>query len=125
MRFVFIMDPLDRVTHDKDTTFAFIQAAQERGHESHHCLLRDLYIDDGDAWAVTHPVQTLAGPPWILLEKTRGPARIRLADVDGPDDERLALDDAGTGDQEERPIGADLERGELHAVARAGCSDSR
>ncbi len=34
MRFVFVMDPLDRVTHDKDTTFAFIKAAQARGHES-------------------------------------------------------------------------------------------
>ena len=60
MRFVFVMDPLDRVTHDKDTTFAFIEAAQARGHESHHCLLRDLCIEDGDAWATTHPV---ADPP--------------------------------------------------------------
>ena len=46
MRFVFVMDPLDRVTHDKDTTFAFIQAAQARGHQSHHCLLSDLYIQE-------------------------------------------------------------------------------
>ena len=44
MRFVFVMDPLDRVTHDKDTTFAFIQAAQARGHECYHCLVRDLFV---------------------------------------------------------------------------------
>jgi hypothetical protein len=36
------------------------------------------------------------------------------------DDQRLALDHAGTGNQEERPVGADLESAELHAVARPG-----
>jgi glutathione synthase len=82
MRFVFVMDPLDRVTHDKDTTFAFIQAAQDRGHASYHCLLRDLFIQDGEAWAITHPVHIHAGPPWITLEKKNGAEKLRLADVD-------------------------------------------
>jgi glutathione synthase len=81
MRFVFVMDPLDRVTHDKDSTFAFIQAAQARGHESHHCLLRDLFVQDGDAWAITHPVRILDEPPWIVLDKAQGPQKLRLADV--------------------------------------------
>jgi glutathione synthase len=80
MRFVFVMDPLDRVTHDKDTTFAFIEAAQAAGHESHHCLLRDLFIQDGEAWATTQQVSTLPAPPWITLDGKAG--RIRLADVD-------------------------------------------
>ena len=82
MRFVFVMDPLDRVTHDKDTTFAFIQAAQARGHESYHCLLRDLYIQDGDAWAVSHRVEILPQAPWIVLHKDQGATRLRLSDVD-------------------------------------------
>ncbi|APR83294.1 Glutathione synthetase [Minicystis rosea] len=82
MRFVFVMDPLDRVTHDKDTTFAFIKAAQARGHESYHCLLRDLYIQDGDAWAVSHRVEILPQAPWIVLHKEQGATRLRLADVD-------------------------------------------
>lgn len=82
MRFVFVMDPLDRVTHDKDTTFAFIQAAQARGHASFHCLLRDLYIEDGEAWAITHPVEILPAAPWIVLHKQDGPQKIRLSDVD-------------------------------------------
>jgi len=81
MRFVFVMDPLDRVTHDKDTTFAFIKAAQARGHESHHCLLRDLFIKDGDAWASTHPVEILPAAPWIVLHKGKH-QRICLNDVD-------------------------------------------
>ncbi len=82
MRFVFVMDPLDRVTHDKDTTFAFIQAAQARGHASLHVLIRDLYIQDGDAWALAHPVEILPEPPWIRLNKQGGPVKVRLADVD-------------------------------------------
>jgi glutathione synthase len=81
MRFVFVMDPLDRVTHDKDTTFAFIQAAQARGHASYHCLLRDLYIRDGEAWALTHPVEILPAAPWIVLHKDR-PERLHLGAVD-------------------------------------------
>jgi glutathione synthase len=81
MRFVFVMDPLDRVTHDKDTTFAFIQAAQARGHASYHCLLRDLFIQDGEAWAVTHPVEVLPAAPWIALH-TQRTERLRLGDVE-------------------------------------------
>jgi glutathione synthase len=82
MRFVFVMDPLDRVTHDKDTTFAFIQAAQARGHQSYHCLLRDLFIANGEAWATVHRVEVLDGPPWIVLHKDKGPERLRLADTE-------------------------------------------
>jgi glutathione synthase len=82
MRFVFVMDLLDRVTHDKDTTFAFIREAQARGHECHHCLMRDLYIEGGDTHALTHPVQVFEAPPWIVLHKEGGPQRTRLADTD-------------------------------------------
>jgi glutathione synthase len=82
MRFVFVMDPLDRVTHDKDTTFAFIEAAQARGHASYHCLGHHLYIEDGEVWAIVHPVEILPAAPWITLEKKDGPTRIRLSDVD-------------------------------------------
>ncbi len=82
MRFVFVMDPLSRVTHDKDTSFAFMQAAQARGHECYHCLLRDLFIEDGEAYAFTHLVQILDAPPWIVLHKENGPSRTRLAEMD-------------------------------------------
>lgn len=80
MRFVFVMDPLERVTHDKDTTFAFIQAAEACGHAPYHCLLRDLYIQDGEAWATARVVEILPAPPWIRLKGS--PERLRLATVD-------------------------------------------
>src|SRR5205823_7097305 len=82
MRFVFVMDPLDRVTHDKDTTFAFIQAAQARGHESFHCLARELYITGGETYATCHRVEILEGPPHIVLLNDKGATRLRLADTD-------------------------------------------
>lgn len=82
MRFVFVMDPLDRVDPEKDTTFAFIRAAQRRGHESRHALLRDLSIAGGEAWATTRRVEIVDGPPFIRLRPDEAPTRVRLADAD-------------------------------------------
>ena len=42
-KFAFIMDPLDMVLVDKDTTFVFMLEAQFRGHEIYFLGLRDLY----------------------------------------------------------------------------------
>lgn len=82
MRFVFVMDPLSTVHHEKDTSFAFIRAAQERGHESYHCLPRDMSIEGGEAHALVHRMVILDTPPYIAFEHERGRHRQRLADVD-------------------------------------------
>jgi len=42
-RLLFVMDPIERVLPDKDTTFAFMLEAQARGHEVHYCGALDLY----------------------------------------------------------------------------------
>jgi glutathione synthase len=39
MRLLFVMDPLDRLVPDKDTTFGFIEAAAALGHECFHALI--------------------------------------------------------------------------------------
>ena len=82
MRFVFVMDTLDRVNHLKDTSFAFIRAAQRRGHESFHCLPRDLSVQGGDVFATTHPVRITDEYPHIELVRDKGRSHLRLADVD-------------------------------------------
>lgn len=82
MRFAFVMDPLSTVHHQKDTSFAFIKAAQERGHESYHCLPRDLSIADGEAHALVHRVVVIDTPPYIAFEHERGRHMVRLADLD-------------------------------------------
>lgn len=82
MRFVFVMDSLDRVNYSKDTTFAFIEAAQARGHECFHCLVHDLSVLDGKTHAVAHRVEVLKGPPHIVLREDKGRTNLDLTQVD-------------------------------------------
>ncbi len=78
MRFVYVMDPMDRVLPDKDTTFAFLRAAQRRGHESLHCEARDLFVRGGDVHArVRHLTVSDAAPHFTFGNV----AEVRLADV--------------------------------------------
>jgi glutathione synthase len=78
MRFVYVMDPMDRVLPDKDTTFAFLRAAQGRGHESLHCEARDLFIRGGDVWARVRPLKVSDAAPHATFGT---PADVRIADV--------------------------------------------
>lgn len=79
MRFVYVMDPMDRVLPDKDTTFAFQRAAQRRGHESLHCEVRDLFVKDGDVFARVRHLTVSDAPPHAVFGP---PEQVRLADVD-------------------------------------------
>lgn len=63
MRFVFVMDPFDRVLLDKDTTFAFLRAARKRGHETFHCEPRDIILRDGDVYAKVRSLVVSDTPP--------------------------------------------------------------
>ncbi len=47
MKFLFVMDPIEHVLPDKDTTFVFMLEAQKRGHEIFYTLIDDLYIRAG------------------------------------------------------------------------------
>lgn len=42
-RFLFIMDPIERVLPDKDTTFVFMLESQTRDHEVYYCNVADLF----------------------------------------------------------------------------------
>jgi glutathione synthase len=44
-RFLFIIDPIDRILPDKDTTFVFMLESQRREHAVYHCGVGDLYVD--------------------------------------------------------------------------------
>jgi glutathione synthase len=80
MRFAYVMDPVERVLCDKDTTFAFQRAAQRRGHTGLHCEPRDVYIEGGDVWARTREVCVSDTPPHFTFGEPRD---VRLADVQG------------------------------------------
>jgi glutathione synthase len=79
MRFVFVMDPMERVNAEKDTTFAFQRAAQRRGHTSLHCVPTDVYVEDADVWARARRVSVSDSPPHFVLG---APEDVRLADTE-------------------------------------------
>ncbi|MDB4941834.1 MAG: Glutathione synthetase [Labilithrix sp.] len=78
MRFVYVMDPMDRVLPDKDTTFAFLRAGQGRGHENLHCEMRDLFVKDGDVHARVRKLTVDDRPPHATFG---APEVVRLADT--------------------------------------------
>jgi glutathione synthase len=47
MKFLFVMDPIEHVLPDKDTTFVFMLESQKRGHEIFYTLVDDLYARAG------------------------------------------------------------------------------
>ena len=47
MRIVVVMDPPSTVLVNEDTSFALMLEAQQRGHRVDHCLIHDLYVENG------------------------------------------------------------------------------
>jgi glutathione synthase len=43
-RYAFVMDPIERILPDKDTTFMFMLEAGRRGHEVYYLRVDDLYV---------------------------------------------------------------------------------
>jgi len=43
-RFLFVMDPIERILPDKDTTFVFMLESQRRQHAVHYCGIQDLLV---------------------------------------------------------------------------------
>jgi glutathione synthase len=79
MRFVYVMDPMDRVLPDRDTTFAFQRASQRRGHVALHCTPRDVYVAEGDVWAKARELTVRDEAPHFVFGRTLD---VRLADVE-------------------------------------------
>lgn len=77
-RMLFVMDPIESVDIDKDTTFALMLEAQRRGHEVLYCGLSDLGARGGDAVADVRPLklQRVSGDHFRLGE----PCRVVLDD---------------------------------------------
>lgn len=79
MRFVYVMDPMDRTLPDKDTTFAFQRAAQARGHEALHCGVSDLFVKAGEVFARVRKLTVSDVPPHSTMGDVQ---EVRLADVE-------------------------------------------
>jgi len=66
-RFAFIMDPIENVLVDKDTTFAFMLAGLGRGHELFYLGLRDLYARGPQVFVRARRIEVMRATPHFRL----------------------------------------------------------
>jgi glutathione synthase len=62
VRLLVVMDPIDHIKYQKDTTFALLLAARARGYQLHYAELQDLRLRDGVAEARTRLLEVRADP---------------------------------------------------------------
>jgi len=79
MRFVFVMDPMQKVLPDKDTSFALQRAALKRGHQLLHTELRDLFAKDGEVWTRARELRVQDNAPFFEYGAV---SDVRFADTD-------------------------------------------
>ncbi len=93
-----LMDPIDAIHPEKDTTLALLLEAQRRGHALRYMLQEDLAVRDGVAWARLAPLEvrdnrsdwfTLGEAHWQPLAEA---ADIVLARKDPPFDTQFLYD---------------------------------
>ena len=67
-RLLVVMDPIDHIKYQKDTTLALLLAARAHGHALHYAELADLRLRDGVAEARTRALAVRADPQdWHAL----------------------------------------------------------
>jgi glutathione synthase len=63
-----VMDPIDHIKYEKDTTLAMLLAAQARGYALHYAELADLRLRDGNAETRARPLTVRAAArDWFSL----------------------------------------------------------
>ena len=69
-RFLFVMDPLEHILPDKDTTFVFMLESRRRGHGVYVCGIGDLFLTNGVPWARNRRADVArADPHYTLFEE--------------------------------------------------------
>jgi glutathione synthase len=67
MRLLYIMDPVETILPDKDTTYAFLKGGERRGHQNLHCELSHLYLADAEVRARVRAAKVIDAAPWVEL----------------------------------------------------------
>jgi glutathione synthase len=65
--FAFLMDPLDGIDIEKDTTYVMMREAERRGHGVTHFTRGDLYLDKGRLMGRLRPVRFTDSERWFSL----------------------------------------------------------
>lgn len=83
MRFLYVMDPMDRIVPDKDTTFAFLRAAEARGHQSFHAVPEAVFAKAGTIGVHARQITGIAPFPQVSSSWTLGPStHVPVGDFD-------------------------------------------
>jgi glutathione synthase len=69
MRLLYIMDPVESMIPEQDTTFALIGSGQRRGHDNFHAELSQIYVTRGDVHARARRVRVNPVAPFSVLEE--------------------------------------------------------
>lgn len=70
-RLLYVMDPIERVLPDKDTTFAFMLESEARGHAVYYCRLGDLFVAQRAPHAHARRTVVSRGTPHYQLFEDR------------------------------------------------------
>src|SRR5262245_6503677 len=70
-RFLFIMDPIQGILPDKDTTFVFMLESQARRHAVYCCAVNDLFVSECVPRACIRRVEVARGVPHFRLFEER------------------------------------------------------
>lgn len=70
-RLLFIMDPVQTILPDKDTTFVLMLESLTRGHTVYYCQLKDLFALDGTASACVRRLTVARATPHFQLFEER------------------------------------------------------
>mgnify|MGYP003593092038 FL=1 len=52
-----VMDPIQSINIKKDTSFAMLLEAQQRGYELYYMEMSDLYLEQGISYATMSPLE--------------------------------------------------------------------
>ncbi|MCE0557811.1 MULTISPECIES: glutathione synthase [unclassified Motilimonas] len=75
-----VMDPITDIKIHKDSSFAMLLEAQQRGYELYYLEMSDLYLDNGRAFATTKQLKVQRDPKnWFELAEQE---TIALSDLD-------------------------------------------
>jgi glutathione synthase len=70
-RFLFIMDPIERILPDKDTTFVLMLESLARQHSVYYCGVADLFVRQATPCARFRRAEVLRGVPHYQLFEER------------------------------------------------------
>jgi glutathione synthase len=79
VRILFVMDPVDRLAWDKDTSFAFMRAAQRGGHQLFHTELHQVSNRGHDVACQARQLTVHEGAPWLTAAASE---RLELSSLD-------------------------------------------